>query len=141
MVDARQPQDLTIGQHEWTYPDKVIEQVSTDIVKWSPSRHRRRSKKTVLQSMERSLPRQPAGTPQVTKKKWVSESPIANRFGALASDTSDAEMDEMIEFGEFNDEEEVALANEVNARVNNLPVHNTFLGPDSSTESGAGLHK
>ena len=57
MVDARQPLDLTIGQHERTYPDEVIEQVSTDIVEWSPSRHRRRSKKTVLQSMERSPPR------------------------------------------------------------------------------------
>ena len=138
---ALQPQELSIEQHGRTFPDEVIEQVSTDIVEWSPSRHRRRSKKTVLQSTERSPPREPAGTPQVTKKKRVSESPIANRFGALASDTSDAEMDETIEFGEFDDSDEDALANEVGARVNNLRVHNTFLGPDPSTEIGAGLHK
>jgi hypothetical protein len=50
-------------------------------------------------------------------------------------------MDEMIEFGDVDEEEEVALANKVGARVNNLRVHNTFLGPDSSTETGAGLHK
>jgi hypothetical protein len=51
-----------------------FEQVSSQIVEWSPSRPRRRSKKTVLQSTERLPPREPAGTPQVTKKKRVSAS-------------------------------------------------------------------
>ena len=100
----------------------------------------------MLQSTERSPPREPAGTPQVTKKKRVSASPVANRYGALASDTSeaetsDAEMDEMIEFADVDEVEKAALANEVEARISNLKVHNTFLGPDSSTETGAGLQK
>ena len=141
VVATPQPQVSNRAPYGLPFPQEHIEQVSTEIVEWSPSRHRRRSKKTVLQSTERSPPREPSGTPQVAKKKRVSASPIANRYGALASDTSDAEMDEKIEFGDVDEKEEAELANKVGERVNNLRVYNTFLGPDSSTETGAGLQK
>ena len=147
LIVAPQPQaSISETPHERYLPEEHIEQVSSQIVEWSPSRPRRRSKKTVLQSTERLPPRDPAGTPQVTKKKRVSASPVANRYGVLASntseaETSDAEMDEMIELANVNEVEIAALSDEVEARINNLKVHNTFFGPDSSTETGAGLHK
>jgi hypothetical protein len=149
MIVAPQPHasmSTSTREQARTFPEENIEQVSSQIVEWLPSRPRRRSKKTVLQSTERLPPREPAGTPQVTKKTRVLASPVANQYGALASDTSegdtsDAEMEETIEFGDVDEEEEAALAKTVGNRVNNLPVHNTFLGPDSSPETGAGLHK
>jgi hypothetical protein len=81
-------------------PNKQIEQIcadpsatSTEIVEWTPSHNRRRSKKTPLQLACRTPPRPPPGTPQSKKKSKVSSSPSNNQFDALSDDLSDVEMD------------------------------------------------
>jgi hypothetical protein len=151
-------------QGQLTIPEELIDgaedaQVSTQMVEWSPARQRRRSKKTVLHTEERSPLREPAGMPEKKKKKRVSATPEDNRFGVLGSDQSDEDMgdaEQTVESARAHnrrvadaeardrdrDIERCGLRNRaaaaVHARVNNLRVHNTFTGPSSSTETGAG---
>jgi hypothetical protein len=100
-----------------------VPQVSNVMVEWSPSRVRRRSKKTPLeQEMPcRTPPRPPQGTPQTKKKPRVSAPPIDdNRFGPLSDDTE--EMDAATE---------ESLA-DVEERLDSLKIRNTHVQLDST---------
>ena len=90
-ITAKLPKEPTITPVERI--DVVAhEQVSTEIVEWSPSRHQRRSKKTPLQLACPTPPRPPPGTPQTKKKSRISNSPSTNRYEALDHGDSDEKM-------------------------------------------------
>jgi hypothetical protein len=103
------------------------EQVSTEMVEWSPSRHQRRSKKTPLQLACRTPPRPPPGTPQIKKKSRISNSPSTNRYEALDHSDSDDEMAEAAD----------ATLAEVEERVDALKIRNTHVESVSIKKNGA----
>ena len=112
-----------------------VPQVSNVMVEWSsPSRERRRSKKTPLQAEmpNRTPPRPPNGTPQTKKKARVSASPAANRYEVLAEEIIDDIPDE-----EMDEDTDECLA-DVEDRLDKLKIRNTHVELDSIKKNGAG---
>ena len=111
-----------------------VPQVSTEMVEWSPSRERRRSKKTPLEAELpiRTPPRPPQGTPQIKKKHRVSASPpTANRYAPLAEETIDDVPDD-----DMDDATNECLA-DVEEHLASLKICHRHIQLDSIKKNGA----
>jgi hypothetical protein len=111
------------------------------MVPWSPSREKRRSKKTphVQQLPCRTPPRPPQGTPQTKKKPKVSASPEANRFHVLADDTME-EIDTAPADVEMEEDNAETLA-QIEERLDTLKIRHTHVQLDSIKKYGASGHQ